>query len=493
MGSLIKNEITKILKKKTIYVILIITVAFAILTNCIYKFVYSNLGTMLVNDEYEVERMKESIKGLDSTKPSDVSEYIALKSDIETYELKQKYEKDSWQEYVVSTNISKVIQEKNEYIYQIDKTEQTQTLINNLEKQYSDLVDLLNNASKEDGWKTFVQMEIEETKNKIELYNQEKSLTESTMQKQEIDLAIKQLEIQLETAQMRIDKNIPYGNNYMNNALNTYEDNSVRTELSKDTKQMTYTEKQTHNNVVKEYEISKYILDTGIDVNKIETLRGTLQNIYADYGIFIIILSIIIGATIVSSEFEKGTIKLLLIKPYSRIKILLAKYITVILTVIVSILAVIIIQFIIGGLFFGFDSLKNPIVQYDFGTNKIVEIGSLANVALTSLAMLPQFILLATIAFTLSTISTSSSLSITMSLLFYIAGGILNNIAISFNVKLMKFLPTLNWDFTQYLFGGLPSMETLSLGFSIMICIAYLLLLTVASFIVFKKKNVKNI
>ena len=51
MISLIKNEITKILKKKSIYVMLIVTFSFVLLTNILYKFVIPKLMNMsMYND-----------------------------------------------------------------------------------------------------------------------------------------------------------------------------------------------------------------------------------------------------------------------------------------------------------------------------------------------------------------------------------------------------------------------------------------------------------
>ena len=51
----------------------------------------------------------------------------------------------------------------------------------------------------------------------------------------------------------------------------------------------------------------------------------------------------------------------------------------------------------------------------------------------------------------------------------------------------------MNWDLSPYLFGGLASMEGMSLGFSIMVSIIYLLLMIIPTYIIFKKRNIKNI
>ena len=53
---------------------------------------------------------------------------------------------------------------------------------------------------------------------------------------------------------------------------------------------------------------------------------------------FILIFSVIVAGTIVSNEFQKGTIKLLLTRPYSRNKILLSKYIVSIISILIFII-----------------------------------------------------------------------------------------------------------------------------------------------------------
>ena len=57
----------------------------------------------------------------------------------------------------------------------------------------------------------------------------------------------------------------------------------------------------------------------------------------------------------------------------------------------------------------------------------------------------------------------------------------------------MKYFVTLNWDFTEYLFGGMPQFKYINFNFSVIICAIYFLIMVITSFLVFKKKNIKNI
>ncbi|MED0987734.1 ABC transporter permease [Bacillus paramycoides] len=65
------------------------------------------------------------------------------------------------------------------------------------------------------------------------------------------------------------------------------------------------------------------------------------------------IFGIVIATRIISDEFQKGTIKQLLIRPRKRITILFSKYITTILTVIFVCFISLVISILIGLIFFG--------------------------------------------------------------------------------------------------------------------------------------------
>ena len=115
-------------------------------------------------------------------------------------------------------------------------------------------------------------------------------------------------------------------NNGMTGGIRKYLEGITVNEAKSQKEELSYEEKQQYNNNLKNMEINKYILESEIDVNKRDSLKGMLQNFYNEFGIFIIVIIVMIAGTIVSEEFNKGTIKLLLVKPYSRKKILLSKF-----------------------------------------------------------------------------------------------------------------------------------------------------------------------
>ena len=157
------------------------------------------------------------------------------------------------------------------------------------------------------------------------------------------------------------------------------------------------------------------------------------------------------------------------------------------------IIVTLIMQILIGGILFGFDSLADPVVAYNFNTNTIQEMNIFANLGIQTLMQLPMIVLLATLAFAISTIFSNSTLAITISLLGYMSSSIINQLVIGYHLNFMKYFVTMNWDLSIYANGALPYMEGMNMTMSIIICVIYFLIMMIPTFMVFKKRNIKNI
>lgn len=469
MNSLIKNEIIKIFKKKSIYVMLIVTLGFTILTNVIYKYVYKSIMGGNYFSEGYIKMLEEEQKGLNPDNPEDVAVYVSNKTDLDTYNLAKEYDKDSWQYEVISNYGRNYISDLNFATYQDKNSER----IAEAKIKYDEFIEKLKSGD----WKRFAEEELENTKKNAEF------MEEDTMTR-----------VQLETLQMRLDYNIEYGNNYKNNALSRYSSNKMQVlDYEQNTENRKYREQKSYQEAKEDMEKALYAIKNDKDILNTSNLRGTLLDMFSEYELFIIITVVLIAGAIVSEEFNKGTIKLLLVRPYSRRKILLAKFIVVILTVIFIMIAVGIMQLVVGGLFFGFDSLNIPAVEYNHNTSSIVEISLIKGVLLNALGKLPIYILIGTLAFAVSTIFTNTAVAITISILGYMTSSIINQLAFSFDIAWLKYFITPNWDLSQFFYGRLPDMQGTSLIFAIILCMIYFLIMIIPTFMTFKKKNIKNI
>ncbi len=291
---------------------------------------------------------------------------------------------------------------------------------------------------------------------------------------------------------MRIDKNIPYGNNFLNDAIDV-RINTVGMDRNLNEPNMSYQDKVSKQKMIEESEIAKYILETKQDVEKQASLRGILLNVFDEYSIFIIIFIIMIAGGIVSSEFEKGTVKMLLVKPYKRGKILLAKYIVSLLMILFIFVITVVFQVIVGGVVFGFDSLSIPAVVYNFNTNSVVTYNMFEYVLIIAVNKLPIYVLLTTLSFALSSIFANTVIAVVLPILGNVASAVINQLASVYSIRELAVFPTLNWDFSQFLFGRLPAYEFTSLGFAVCVCVVYWAIMVSVAWIAFRKREIKNV
>lgn len=198
------------------------------------------------------------------------------------------------------------------------------------------------------------------------------------------------------------------------------------------------------------------------------------------------LFTIIIAAGIVASEFNWGTIKLLLIRPIKRGKILAAKYLTVLLFGLFMLFILFAFSGIYGMILFGFPSDPVPYLNYYNGT--VTEQSMLVHLinyfGLKSINM----IMLATMAFMISAAFRNSSLAIGLSLFLMFMGGQLTRL-IAVKYEWAKYILFANTDLLQY-FEGAPVVEGMTLGFSVIMIIIYFLLFQAVAFYVFKKRDV---
>lgn len=199
-------------------------------------------------------------------------------------------------------------------------------------------------------------------------------------------------------------------------------------------------------------------------------------------GLFVIIIS----AGIVASEFNWGTIKLLLIRPINRSKILLSKYLTVLLFALALLAILFIYSTALGGVLFGMPESAVSYLTYNNGivTEQNMVVHLMIYFGLNSITM----IMLATMAFMISSVFRNSSLAIGLSLFLMFTGGQLTTL-LSLKFNWAKYILFANTDLMQY-FDGSPMVEGMTMSFSVIILLVYFLLFQFFAFYVFKKRDV---
>ena len=487
LSNLVKNELIKIFKKKTIYITMVVIFLLLIFMNCMFK--YANNGSeydyYLYNENY-INSLRSELETLNPEKSSDVTVYIDLLSEIQLSEMMEQHKDAEWKLAIINERIAPYITERNTYQYGAEKNEAQVQEINQE-------IDALLAKLDENDWKYFAREDLAKAEQQIEELNNQKEETEDKAVLENIETELNNAQMEKEIAEIRLNKEIPYGSDYLNRAISTLQTANSSLANFKNIEELTYEQKLEYNSYLEDQAESRYILETGRDMHNTNTLKGILENFYSQFGIFLIVVVVMIAGTIVSEEFNKGTIKLLLVKPYTRNKILMAKAITTLIMIIFIIVVTLVMQILIGGIIFGFGSLSEPVVAYNFNTNTMEEMNIFANLGVQTLTQLPMIILLATLAFAISTLFTNSTLAITISLLGFMSASIINQLAIGYDLQFMKYFVTMNWDLSIYANGALPYMKGMNITMSIIICVVYFLIMMIPTFIVFKKRNIKNI
>ncbi len=198
------------------------------------------------------------------------------------------------------------------------------------------------------------------------------------------------------------------------------------------------------------------------------------------------LFTVIIAGDMVAGEFTWGTIKLLLIRPANRAKILLSKYLTTLLFAATLLIVMFITSLIVNGFLYGFQSLNLPHLTVN-AAGQVQEGSMLVYVFATYGLKLIELVMIVTMAFMISTVFRSSSLAIGLSIFIMFAGQIITLLLMRYSWG--KYFLFANTDLTPYL-EGQPLAEGMSLGFSITVLLFYFLLFIVLSWEIFRRRDV---
>lgn len=275
-------------------------------------------------------------------------------------------------------------------------------------------------------------------------------------------------------------------NNFSNEFTTEYSEDNWREEMQQENQQ--YEEEMEKEEYLSDYnsnliEKNNFHLENDIPPGGYTTWDYMLEN--QSLISVVSLFTIIIAAGIIANEFRWGTIKLLLIRPISRGKILLSKYTAVLLFSLSTLIFVLLLSFLVGTIFFGIgDFNQQMVIEKSHGfeaVSAIPEIGSAYGYKLVNLVMM------ATFAFMISSIFRNSSLAIGIAIFLMFAG---NSIVAFFADKeWAKFILFANTDLQQYETGYIW-VEGMTLGFSITMLFIYYAVFMALSFLFFTKRDV---
>lgn len=203
--------------------------------------------------------------------------------------------------------------------------------------------------------------------------------------------------------------------------------------------------------------------------------------------LLVTIFTVVIAAGGVAEEFTSGTIKLLLIRPWSRSKILLSKYISIMLFAILFAILLFASTLLVNWICFGI--FASPDLQPNFfgeeGENPLTYMLKYYGLTLISL------VVTVTLAFMLSTIFRSSGLAIGIALFLLLGVNSFIALIAMLDYKWIDYLLFIHLNLTQYLEGN-PMREGMTLGYSLGVLGVYYAIFIALTWYIFNKRDVAS-
>ncbi|MFJ8067113.1 ABC transporter permease [Psychrobacillus sp. NPDC096426] len=227
--------------------------------------------------------------------------------------------------------------------------------------------------------------------------------------------------------------------------------------------------------------ILQYRLDEGVAPLSSAGFEGFMMDSYGMSSI-ITLLTVIVAAGIVASEFSQGTIKMLLARPVRRWKILTSKFLTVVAFALFLTVVSYVVSLLIGMIFY--ESSGGSLLEVVNG--QVTEVSYWLKSIWLNVLALGDVIIIASFAFAIGTVFRSSSLAIGIAIFLMFTGTqfafILRNYEI---VKYILFSHT----FTQIEKGG-SFIEGMTTPFSVTVMIVYFAFFLAISYWTFTRRDV---
>ncbi|WP_010495998.1 ABC transporter permease [Paenibacillus elgii] len=257
------------------------------------------------------------------------------------------------------------------------------------------------------------------------------------------------------------------------------ENHSLREDMKKAPEEM----KQFFETQIKR---NDYILERGLLPNQMTAWK--FVSLMSNFLPLITLFSLIVASDIVAGEFQWGTMKLLLIRPVSRSRLLLAKYCSVLLFAALFLAFMLLISWLIGAILFGVKGAMEPFI-FSRDKQNFQDIPMVMNISITyGLKMITLFVIV-TLSFVISILFRSSSWAVGISVFILFSGNLVGPLLQHINAGWSKFFLFTNLNLEEYFFGS-RSVEGMTLPFSIGVLLVHTFFLCLVGWIVFAKREV---
>ncbi|BES64990.1 ABC transporter permease [Gottschalkiaceae bacterium SANA] len=237
-----------------------------------------------------------------------------------------------------------------------------------------------------------------------------------------------------------------------------------------------------------------YFIDNNINPITPSAARFTVVFAEQSLVLFIPLLILVLGADLVSGEFSKKTIKILLTRAVPRWKIFLSKYIALLMMTTLVLLLMGLIASLVSGVFFGYWGFNEPIatgfrlINGSLDARNVIMISRIQYMVLIYALAWVVSVVIATIILMVSVLvkTTASAIGIIMATL--IGGQFLQYFLSEWPI--VKYFFVSNLDLSKYMTGSYQPIEGMSLAFSIGVLLSWAAVSLLISFIVFIREDI---
>lgn len=480
MINLIKNELIKKFHKKGIYIYALIVMVFTIFTSLLNNILYDT------NDdssfyEQRIAGIESNLNGYDLNNTDEARWYAEDKAYLEVLKLQRNYEYSSIEYYFIDNQISSILNEMY-YAKYVSQNDSEYEYYKELYDGYLKKLDTYDWKKELESEKKSIIDEINELQNSILVSGRTG----------EIELEIKNLNVELDCVNYRLDLEIPYSYSEMSNLVDEYRTSALKY-LTYNKDESAYKNRSEYiekKEAEENYYLAKYKLENKIfnqdDFNLYEMISVEFK-----YVNFILVIGlVIICGGVIADEFNKGTIKQLLVRPFSRNKILLSKFVASFIAFLLFLLFYLIaISVSLTISYNDFYSLFGNIAVYNFNSGSVIEINFILYCLLLIVSVLPAYFIIFLVIMLVGVLSTNTVGTICAGLGISLLPDMLEYILPS---DIKAYLPFYNWNFSPYLFGGISSNQYSSFGLAVSVCVITIIVLLVVTFVSFNNKDVKN-
>lgn len=479
MSKLIKYELYKIFHKKVFIVYLLFLFAiFAILVPLVMKIGERTEDKDLLIQEHET--IINSFKDRTDLNEDEKSSYIFSLTvyDVETLIKEKNYNRDDAYAQYVDTEIRDLYTTRNTIkVYGSDA--------------YGTTLEEINQKIEEEIKKLDTYNPLDKVREKLNNIDKDELMASYNVSN---DLYDQFLEVYKKVLNYRIEMNVPFsykaGSQTLDNYLDRYNEYLL---LDKKKDILTTDQKEIYKDLLSDSKVVEYMMDNKKLTDESES-KENFALIFVDgiveFNFFIILGLLLIASGIISDELDKGTIKQLLVKPFTRNKIFMSKLIASMIIVLFFMMYITLLNVISNFLVYNQFDFSNTIIQYDYSLGKVVEINAFKYWFMIFKSVPFMYLIMCLVVLLISVIFGSTAFSLISGFAMILLPEILAMFMDKF--KWLAYLPFFTWDMSCYNFGGEAKYPVLNHNLQLLINIGYVIIFLSLGLYLFKKKDIKN-